>query len=83
MISVRDLRVDYGDVCAVRELQLEIAAGEVFGLIGPNGAGKTSAIKVLAGLLMPTYGDVHIAGIDIREQPRVLGEVLGYMPDFL
>ena len=82
MISVRDLRVDYGDTCAVFDLQLDIAPGEVYGLIGPNGAGKTSTMKVLAGLLLPTYGDIHIAGIDIRDQPRALGEVLGYMPDF-
>lgn len=82
MISVQDLRVDYGDICAVSDLKLEIGPGEVFGLIGPNGAGKTSTMKVLAGLLLPTYGDIHIAGIDIREHPRSLGEVLGYMPDF-
>lgn len=82
MISVRDLRVDYGDVCAVSDLQLEIGQGEVFGLIGPNGAGKTSTIKVLASLLRPTYGEIHVAGVDLREQPRALGHVLGYMPDF-
>lgn len=82
MISVRDLRVDYGDMCAVSDLDIEISPGEVFGLIGPNGAGKTSTMKVLAGLLMPTYGEIQIAGIDIREHPQSLGEVLGYMPDF-
>ena len=82
MISVRELRVDYGDFCAVQDLDLEIAAGEVYGLIGPNGAGKTSTFKVLAGLLTPTYGDVSIAGIDLREKPRELAQVLGYMPDF-
>ncbi len=82
LISVRDLRVDYGDMCAVHDLQMEIGPGEVYGLIGPNGAGKTSTMKVLAGLLMPTYGDVSIAGIDIRQNPRAIGEVLGFMPDF-
>ncbi len=82
MISVRELRVDYGDFCAVHDLDLEIAAGEVYGLIGPNGAGKTSTFKVLAGLQMPTYGDVSIAGIDLREKPRELAQVLGFMPDF-
>lgn len=82
MISVRELRVDYGDFCAVHDLDLEIAAGEVYGLIGPNGAGKTSTFKVLAGLQTPTYGDVSIAGIDLREKPRELAQVLGFMPDF-
>jgi len=82
LISVRDLRVDYGDMCAVFDLQMEIGPGEVYGLIGPNGAGKTSTMKALAGLLMPTYGDVQIAGNDNRQHPRAIGEVLGFMPDF-
>jgi ABC-2 type transport system ATP-binding protein len=82
MISVRDLRVDYGDVCAVNDLEMKIGPGEVFGLIGPNGSGKTTTMKVLAGLLMPTYGDVQIDGIDIREHPQIISQKLGYMPDF-
>lgn len=82
MISVHELRVDYDDFCAVNELSLEVAAGEVYGLIGPNGAGKTSTMKALVGLLIPTYGDVRIAEIDIRENPEAVGQVLGFMPDF-
>ena len=82
MISIRDLRVDYAELCAVDDISLEVKPGEVYGLIGPNGAGKTSTMKVLAGLLTPTYGEIQLAGIDVREQPRVIGTVLGYMPDF-
>jgi ABC-2 type transport system ATP-binding protein len=81
MISTKDLRVDYDDVTAVRDLNLSIGPGEVFGLIGPNGAGKSSAIRVLATLLEPTYGDVHIGAIDVAEYPRKAHEILGYMPD--
>lgn len=81
MISTRDMRVDYDGVTAVKDLTLTIEAGEVFGLIGPNGAGKTSTIRVLATLLEPTYGDVHIAGIDIAENPSAVHRILGYMPD--
>ena len=65
MISIKELRVDYDDVCAVDDLSIEIEAGDVFGLIGPNGAGKTSTIRVLAGLLEPTYGDILIGGVDV------------------
>ena len=77
-----DLRVDYGDVQAVKDISLEIRKGEVYGLIGPNGAGKTSTIKVLATLLEPTYGDVFVGGIDIIEQPAKVHAEIGYMPDF-
>ncbi len=81
MIQTADVRVDYDDVTAVRDLNLSIPAGEVFGLIGPNGAGKTSLIRVLATLLQPTYGAVRIGGIDAEEHPAQVRELLGYMPD--
>ncbi len=82
-ITIRtvDVRVDYGDVTAVEGLNLEVAAGEVFGLIGPNGAGKTSTIRVLATLLEPTYGEVFIAGHDTATHPAAARRGLGYMPD--
>lgn len=82
MISVRDLRVDYDQFCAVKDLSFEVGDGEVYGLIGPNGAGKTSTMRAIVGLLEPTYGDIRIAGIDLRENPQAVGQVLGFMPDF-
>lgn len=82
MISVRDLRVDYGQFCAVRDLSIEAKEGEVYGLIGPNGSGKTSTMRAVVGLLIPTYGEIKIAGIDLRENPDAVGQVLGFMPDF-
>jgi ABC-2 type transport system ATP-binding protein len=82
VISVDELRVDYGNLCAVEELSFSVAEGEVFGLIGPNGAGKTSTMRALVGLLAPTYGAINIAGFDVREEPQAVGQVLGFMPDF-
>jgi ABC-2 type transport system ATP-binding protein len=82
MISVSELRVDYGQFCAVKDLSVEVKEGEVYGLIGPNGAGKTSAMRAIVGLLAPTYGEIKIAGIDLRENPEAVGQVLGFMPDF-
>jgi ABC-2 type transport system ATP-binding protein len=81
MIAVRDLRVDYDDVCAVRDISLEIADGEIFGLIGPNGAGKTTTLRALAGLLEPTYGDILLNGIDISTHREEAVRTLGFMPD--
>jgi ABC-2 type transport system ATP-binding protein len=80
-LEIANLRVDYGDFTAVDDLSLTLPAGEIFGLAGPNGAGKTSTIRVLASLLEPTYGAVHILGHDLFEEPERAREQLGYMPD--
>ncbi len=61
-IVCRGLTKRYGDVEAVRGLDLEVARGECFGLLGPNGAGKTTTIEILEGLLEPTGGDVLVLG---------------------
>src|SRR3954449_7362965 len=82
MIRVRDLRVDYETVCAVRDLSLEVGPGEVCGLIGPNGAGKTTTMLAMLGLIEPTYGEIELAGVDMRERPRDACHAVGFMPDF-
>ena len=80
-LVVKDLRVDYGAFTAVDGISFNIPAGEIFGLVGPNGAGKTSTIKVLATLLVPTYGDVSMFGIDVLDRPDEIHSFMGYMPD--
>ncbi len=75
------MRVDYEDFTAVQGLNLKIPAGDIFGLVGPNGAGKTSTFSVLATLLEPTYGEVQLCGVDIRESPEDARGLFGYMPD--
>ncbi len=82
MIQVHHLRVDYDAVCAVRDLDLTIAAGEVFGLIGPNGAGKTSTMRALMGLIEPTSGEIYLDGLNLHEQREAALQLLGFMPDF-
>jgi len=82
MIRIRDLRVDYDNVCAVRDLSLEVAPGEVCGLIGPNGAGKTTTMRAMIGLIEPTYGEINVMGVDVRENPQDVCQVVGFMPDF-
>jgi ABC-2 type transport system ATP-binding protein len=82
MIRIRDLRVDYDNVCAVDDLSLEVEPGEVCGLIGPNGAGKTTTMRALLGLLEPTYGEIEVMGVDMRERPEDVYRMMGFMPDF-
>ena len=67
VISVRALRKNYGQLTAVEGLDLEIAPGEFFAFLGPNAAGKTTTIKMLAGLLKPTEGQVTIGGGNVEK----------------
>ncbi len=76
-IEVRGLRKSYGDVEAVRGIDFEVAAGEVFGLLGPNGAGKTSTVEILEGLRPRTAGDVKVLGFDPGVEVRSLKDRIG------
>ncbi len=67
---------------ALDDLNLQVPRGSLFGFVGPNGAGKTTALRMLAGLLEPTSGEITIAGHSVRREPRVICHNVGYMPDF-
>lgn len=71
----------YGDLCAVRQLDLVVNRGEVVGLLGVNGAGKTTALQMLAGNLAPSSGRIEIAGHDLERAPLGAKRALGYLPD--
>lgn len=82
MIEIRGLTKKYGDLFAIRDIQLELNAGDVFGFIGPNGAGKTTTMRILATLLQPTWGEAYVAGNSIYTHPKEIRRAIGYMPDF-
>ncbi len=82
MIEIHNLSKRYRELTAVKDLNLSIEKGDVFGFIGPNGAGKTTTIKVLATLLEPTTGQAFVDGIDVVRNPLEVRRVIGYMPDF-
>jgi len=65
LLEVRDLRVAYGHVEAVRGVSLAVEEGRIVTLIGPNGAGKTSLLSALAGLVRPAGGEVRLGGRDL------------------
>ncbi|PDP87669.1 ABC transporter ATP-binding protein [Glycomyces fuscus] len=72
MVRARGLTKRFGEVEAVRGVDLDVAPGELFGLLGPNGAGKSTLIGMLSTLVTPTSGSGSIAGFDIvRERPDV------------
>jgi ABC-2 type transport system ATP-binding protein len=79
-ITCGHLQRRFGKTVAVAGVELDIAAGEIYGLIGPDGAGKTTLLRMLAGVLRPNAGSIRIAGVDVVRQPEQVREVLGYMP---
>src|SRR5436853_1037920 len=72
-VSLRGLRQRYGQLEAVRGIDLEIAQGESFGLIGPDGAGKTSVFHILGGVMQATEGEAHIFGQTSRQARSSIG----------
>src|SRR6476646_10740661 len=80
-VDVRSLsRTFKGGVEAVRDIDLTVATGEVFGSLGPNGAGKTITVRVLCTLLPPTAGSANVAGIDVDADPAVALRGIGLDP---
>lgn len=82
MIEIQSLRREYGELVAVRDLNLSIPDNEVYGLIGPNGAGKTTILRMACGLLTPTAGRVTVAGVDVHSDPELAQSHIGYLSDF-
>jgi ABC-2 type transport system ATP-binding protein len=81
MIQFQGVSKSYGRVEAVRNLNLEVPPGELFGFLGPNGAGKTTTIKMATGMLRPSGGRVLVAGYDVYAQGPEARALIGYVPD--
>ena len=82
MIEIRDLTKKYGELFAIKKIELTLERGDVFGFIGPNGAGKTTTMRILATLLNPTWGEAYVDGYSIYTKPKEIRRIIGYMPDF-
>ena len=82
MLEVQNLTKTFGSFTALRELNMTIPKGAVYGLVGPNGAGKTTIIRHIAGIYRPDRGSVTLDGLDIWENPAAKGKV-GFIPDDL
>ncbi len=78
-IRTQGLRRAFGELVAVGGLDLEVQAGEIFGLVGPDGAGKTTTMRMLTGILPPTAGTATVAGCDVVRDAARLKDHIGYM----
>ncbi|GAB3600723.1 hypothetical protein GCM10027408_29130 [Microbacterium tumbae] len=82
-LRVRGLVKEFGDHRAVNGVDLTVPAGSFYGIVGPNGAGKTTTLSIIAGLLRPDAGTVHVSGIDQAAEPLAAKRVMGVLPDRL
>ncbi len=80
MISLEHLNKQFKETVAVKDLSLDIAEGEIFGLIGPDGAGKTTTLRVISTAMLPTSGQVRVNDLDVVRQAEAVKQLIGYMP---
>ncbi len=80
-IEVQNLRKDYGNFEALRDVSFEVQKGEILGFLGPNGAGKTTTMRILTGFMPPSSGSARIAGFDVFNQSIEVRKRIGYLPE--
>jgi ABC-2 type transport system ATP-binding protein len=79
-IQTTNLTKSFESLIAVKDLNLEVRTGEIFGLVGPDASGKTTTLRMLCGILPPDGGEGSVAGCDIRKETEALKEKVGYLP---
>lgn len=82
MIKTIKLTKKYDDMYAIRDIDLDLGQGDLFGFIGPNGAGKTTTMRIVATLLEPTEGEAYVCNYSIYTHPKEIRRLVGFMPDF-
>jgi ABC-2 type transport system ATP-binding protein len=80
VLEVQHLIKRFGSKSIVRDVSFAVAPGEAFGLLGPNGAGKSTTIAMICGLLAPDAGEIRVGGIDLRQNPRAVRQLMGVVP---
>lgn len=81
LIAASSLSRVYGERRVLHDIDVAVRRGEVVGFLGPNGAGKSTTMRILSGVLAPSGGTVHIAGIDLLEHPIAAKRRIGYLPE--
>lgn len=80
MIETKNLTKSYGKNRGIKDVNISVKEGEIYGFIGPNGAGKSTTIKVLLNFIFPTSGEAKILGKDIVKECSTIKEFIGYVP---
>ena len=79
-LKARDLKKTYSDFEALKGVDFEVFGGECFGFLGPNGAGKTTTMKMIYGAVIPTGGELTVAGLDVLHNEREIKRRIGVVP---
>ena len=77
IISVKDLKKNYGDFAAVKGISFDVRRGEIFGLLGPNGAGKSTTLEIIETLREKTSGEVFVDGFNLDDSPNEIKKIIG------
>lgn len=80
-IKVNNLSKRYGTQWAINAISFSVSPGEIVGFLGPNGAGKSTTMKILAGFIPQTAGDVTMCGLDLKEHSLEIRKKVGYLPE--
>jgi ABC-2 type transport system ATP-binding protein len=83
VIVIQNLTKTYKDVSAIKDLNLKVNKGEIFGFLGPNGAGKTTTIRILTTLSKPDSGSFWVSGFNVAKEPVKVKKVIGVVQQHL
>lgn len=82
MLEISHLYKKFGKFVALRDMNMKVDEGELFGFVGSNGAGKTTTMRICVGLLASDGGKVTINGEEVLNDHKKLASLVGYVPDF-
>lgn len=80
-LELRQLTKHFASTCAVDRLDLNVSTGEIYALLGPNGAGKTTTLRMIAGIIPPTSGEIFVGGKNLAMEPTEVKSMLFFIPD--
>ena len=80
-VELKEVTKRYNEIVAVNNMNLTINTGEIFALLGPNGSGKSTTLKMLLGLVQPTFGEITVLGLDVLKDPIAVKQQVGFVPE--
>jgi len=80
-LSVANLTKRFGNQVAVNDISFAVAENKVLGFLGPNGAGKSTTMKIIAGFILPSVGEIKLNNIDIAKYAKQAKQIIGYLPE--